>query len=207
MSRMSSLSAERIHAFEDMLFQYRRSHFCCHNSLVLFQHQDVDQILCDFPRIHRKAYHALDDHPKNALLRAHMIRQGIPWDAPGTTNEIVSEVIEQLKIVSEVMEQLTDTDEDSHEFNNHFAFLRYYVKQLRPYPQLFGKEVEEAVTNALRLVRTVNAWKKKEVDNFVGICEEILASCNKGKRKRDEFEAGYGDKLVDWYEQDKKSKD
>ena len=194
---MSSLSAEHIHAFEDMLFQYRQFHFCHENSLVLFQHQDVDQILCDFPRIHKKAYDALDDHPKNALLRAHMIRQGIPWDAPGTPNEIVSEV----------MEQLTDTDEDSHKFNNHFAFLRYYVKQLRPYPQLFGKEVEEAVTNALKLVRTVNAWKKKEVDNFVGICEEILASCNKGKRKRDEFEAGYGDKLVDWYEQDKKSKD
>ena len=191
---MSSLSAEHIHAFEDMLFQYRQFRFC-HD-------------FCYVPHIHKKAYDALDDHAKNALLRAHMVRQGIPWDAPGTPNEIVSEVMEQLKIVSEVMEQLTDTDEDSTiTFNNHFAFLRYYVKQLRPYPQLFGKEVEEAVTNALRLVRTVNAWKKKEVDNFVGICEEILASCNKGKRKRDELEAGYGDKLVDWYEQDKKSKD
>ena len=96
----------------------------------------------------KAALAAFGDEEKAKLLRAFEIRQARPWEAPGGNQEIVDEIIAQLKLA-------TPTED--------FLTIDYYVKQLRPYPQLWDSPaVEGAVVNALQRVGDVVKLFKDE---------------------------------------------
>ena len=112
------------------------------------------------------------------LLRAHCIRQARPWDAPGTDQEVVDEVVAQLDLVTLI--------------KDGFLHVDYYVKLLRPYSQLWNSPgVYEAV---------VGAW------TWVGKASKAMPTLKKGTYKFDVlapsfFSCGnnedvYGDKFA-----------
>lgn len=100
--------------------------------------------------------HKFDEEQLAALLRADCIRQARPWDAPGTNQEVVSEVIAQLKLVTQASHVPTFVAQPSplhHRATDEFLLLDYHVKLLRPYSQLWNSPgVEEAVVDAVKLV-------------------------------------------------------
>lgn len=81
---------------------------------------------------------SFDDEHQAKLLRAHEIRKGRLWEAPGSQEEIVDEVVAQLMLS-------VKNDDDG------FLHVDYYVKQLRPYPQWWDSPaVENAVVMAVK---------------------------------------------------------
>lgn len=145
------------------------------------------------------------------LLRANCIRQARPWDAPGTDQEVMDEVIAQLELVTQASSQRPVEDA--------FLLIDYYIKLLRPYSQLWASPgVKEALLDAKKLVTKASEmipepkedeWAhsffncgdmfgdkfagspvEKAIHQFISVCETMLDKIHKheelcNKRDRD----------------------
>lgn len=168
-----SISDENMAVFDRVLDKYRENE----NELYVRRADQAERsrfwslpVVSELSESERDAISSADEEQTAKLLRADCIRQTFPWDAPGTDQEVLDEIIAQLKLVTQAPIGCSLTLR-IHGLQNQFLLLDYYIKLLRPYSALWNTpEVEPAVVDAVKLVgdacKVMSTLKLTIVDTY-----------------------------------------